>query len=198
MRVEQSSIQLEELDELLETIYEPTAMNGNGDITEFGESPQDQVTSFLETFATSVQLEVFEMAKENAIVYGSKEATLWPRFQAGVLWHPAIISKLARLSGIGSLVDVGEAAWKERGDCEDDVRFASSGARRPPEVTRELMDICEGCPVLSECHEHVVNSSLQYGFWAGVARSKGTGYHEDGTPITLEEKRAAMDSKGRH
>lgn len=188
--VDRRDISPEELDELARVVFEPSATSANTD------DAKDPVTDFLETFLTDPQMEAFEKATEGSIVSKSKEATLWPRLQKGILWHPAIISKLVALLEIESLDDINEPAWKAEGACREDMRFVSAGSHRTLKKTRQLMDVCEDCPVLAECKEHVAGNFLQYGFWAGVARSKGTGYHDDGTPVTLEERREMMDARG--
>jgi hypothetical protein len=192
---ERRDVSLEEHEELSELSQ---VVNGSSTTDIDGDVAQGLVTDFLETFATPPQMEAFEKATEGSIVSRTKEATMWPRFQAGIMWHPAIIGKLATLSGLKSLDSIDKATWtpwKDEAACKEDTRFVSPGDHRPIKETRELMDICEGCPVLADCHEHVINSSLQYGFWAGVARSKGVGYHDNGAPVTLEEQRAKIDRK---
>lgn len=187
--IERRDISLEDLDLLSQAV-------SGSPVVEVDDA-KDPVTDFLETFATPPQLAAFEKAKQGSIGQNTKEATMWPRFRSGILWHPAIIGKLTALLGVESLDNDGEAAWKNEGNCKEDIRFVSPGAHRTIEETRELMAVCEDCPVLADCHEYVINNSLQYGFWAGVARSKGTGYHDDKTPVTLEEQRARMDFKRR-
>lgn len=190
--IERQDISIEELDELSQAVFELSAADIDRD-----EPDKDPLTSFLETFATGAQLEALEKVKEGTMVGNTKEATLWRRFQAGILWHPAIIGKLAELSGVESPEDLYEDAWKDQGDCKEDLRFVSNGNRRKrnTQETRELMDVCEGCPVLAQCTDYVTQKSWNYGFWAGVARSYGMGYHEDGTAITLEEKREMMEAR---
>jgi WhiB family redox-sensing transcriptional regulator len=69
--------------------------------------------------------------------------------------------------------------WQHRGSCrgtDTDMFFSPDGERGHARARREhaAKQICQDCPVLTECRTHAVTAAEPYGIWGGLSETDRT------------------------
>lgn len=91
------------------------------------------------------------------------------------------------------LLDFNKDEWRSRAACsgvETEKFFIESaeGSREDHIPTRRLVqEICDACPVSSECLEFAMRNNILYGVWGGMSRRQR---------VTLQEERDKAKRKG--
>jgi hypothetical protein len=164
--------------------------------------------AFLMSCLTQRQYEVMRQAGQGREL-DSKDIRLWSKVRGSILKHPAVIGGILQIEQqnkevkresqggeqpmteiekwIIDLVD--QDGWEKDAACIGNNNFVKPF--KPPKIKEKLIDTCENCPVYEQCLSYVAQNKPEAGVWAGVSRNNDNGqaYHEDGTPVTLEEER---------
>ncbi|MFC9553926.1 WhiB family transcriptional regulator [Rhodococcus sp. NPDC056960] len=80
--------------------------------------------------------------------------------------------------------------WQHRGSCrgtDTEMFFSPDGERGYARAQREraAKQICQDCPVLTECRTHAVTAAEPYGIWGGLSE----------TDRNRHKRRAARDRR---
>ncbi|MFC9362258.1 WhiB family transcriptional regulator [Rhodococcus sp. NPDC057014] len=67
--------------------------------------------------------------------------------------------------------------WQDRASCrgtDPDVFFSSDGERRRVRAQREhtAKQICQECPVLTDCRTHALTAAETHGIWGGLSENE--------------------------
>ncbi|MBC2642008.1 MULTISPECIES: WhiB family transcriptional regulator [unclassified Rhodococcus (in: high G+C Gram-positive bacteria)] len=71
---------------------------------------------------------------------------------------------------------VSASDWQDRGSCrgtDTDMFFSPEGERGHARARREraAKQICQDCPVLTECRTHAFTAAEPYGIWGGLSET---------------------------
>ncbi len=84
--------------------------------------------------------------------------------------------------------------WQHRGSCRGTgtaLFFSPDGERASARVHREraAQQLCEQCPVITNCREHALTAGEPYGIWGGMTEADRTRHRRRGHRREIAESR---------